>query len=118
MISVASPIAWLLAVFIVFVTAIPPYLLKAVDYPPDARWLGTLVFIATIYPGRIVTAWAYGRATRREDRAWFGFRWLSRTVMLPLLLAYVVVLFLTQYVTAQGRADMFFHHAFMLPVPF
>ncbi len=113
-----TPLSWLFAVLVVFVTAIPPYLLKAVDYSPDARWLGTLVFIATIYPGRMITAWAYGRASRKEGPAWFGLRWLSRAVMLPLLFAYVVVLFLTQYVTAQGRADMFFHHAFMLPVPF
>lgn len=113
-----APIAWLVAVFIVFLTAIPPYVLKAFDYSSDARWLGTLVFIATIYPGRIVTAWAFGRAIRKEEQAWFGFRLLSRTVMFPMLFAYVAVLFLTQYVGAQGRAGLFFHHAFLLPVPF
>lgn len=113
-----APIAWLVAVFVVFVMAVPPYLLKAFDYSSDARWLGTLVFIATIYPGRIVTGWAYGRAVRKQQNAWFGSRWLSRTIMLPLLLVYVVLLFLTQYVGTQGRAELFFHHAFLLPVPF
>ncbi|MDA1018342.1 MAG: hypothetical protein O3A00_28290 [Planctomycetota bacterium] len=113
-----APIAWLVAVFVVFVMAVPPYLLKAFDYSSDARWLGTLVFIATIYPGRIVTGWAYGRAVRKQQNAWFGSRWLSRTIMLPLLLVYVVLLFLTQFVGTQGRAELFFHHAFLLPVPF
>ena len=78
----------------------------------------TILFIVSIYPARLVTGLAYHRAVRRPHRAWFGFRWLCRVVMLPLLGIYVFLLFFTQAIGEHGKSALYEHHAFLLPVPF
>ncbi len=98
--------------------ALPLYLLKIFLLPQDAMWFVTLVFIVSIYPARLVTSWAYGRATRKDGPAWFGTRWSARALMLPLLVLFVVLLFFTQFIGQHGKGVLFEHHAFLLPVPF
>jgi hypothetical protein len=113
-----APLAWLLATACVYVLALPLYLLKIFLLPQDAMWFVTLVFIVSIYPARLVTGWAYGRATRKDGPAWFGTRWSARALMLPLLVLFVVLLFFTQFIGQHGKGVLFEHHAFLLPVPF
>lgn len=112
-----APLAWLMAVVIVFVLALPMYLLKARLLPHDAMWLVTLVFVASIYPARVVTGWAYHRAVAKNKRAWWPWRWLSRMAMLPLLSLYVFILFFTPAISQHGKLVLFEHHAFLLPSP-
>lgn len=112
-----APIAWLMAVIVVFVLALPLYLLKARLLPQDAMWLVTLVFVISIFPAKVVTGWAYHRAVAKEDRAWWGWRWSSRLLMLPLLSLYVFLLFFTQAISEHGKLVLFEHHAFLLPSP-
>jgi hypothetical protein len=81
-------------------------------------WLVTIVFIVSIYPAKVIAGWAYHRAVRKERAAWFGFRWLSRALMLPLLAFYVFLLFFTPFISEHGKAALFEHHAFLLPAPF
>ncbi|MBI1311142.1 hypothetical protein GC176_07520 [bacterium] len=113
-----APIAWLFAITVVYVLALPLYLPKVFLLPQDAMWLITLVFIATIYPARVMTGWALHRAMTRERKPWFGWRWLSRTIMLPLLALYVFLLFFTPLIGEHGKGVLFEHHALLLPVPF
>jgi hypothetical protein len=113
-----APLAWLLAIVCVYVLSLPLYLLKIFLLPQDAMWFVTLVFIVSIYPARLVTGWAYGRATRKDGPAWFGTRWSARALMLPLLVLFVVLLFFTQFIGQHGKGVLFEHHAFLLPVPF
>lgn len=113
-----APLAWLVAVVVVFVMALPLYITKVRLLPQDAMWLITAVFIVTIYPARILTAWVYHRAMTRPREAWFGFRWMSRTAMIPLLAVYVFLIFFSQSIGEHGKAGLFEHHAFLLPVPF
>jgi hypothetical protein len=113
-----APIAWLLAIIGVYLLSFPLYLLKVVLLPADAMWFVTLVFIVSIYPARLLMGWAYGRAIRKERRAWFGIRWTARTLMIPLLALYIVLLFFTQFVGTHGKGVLFEHHAFLLPSPF
>lgn len=113
-----APIAWLISILFIYVLALPLYLFKIASPPQDAMWGVTIVFIVSIYPARILTGWAYHRAWVKPKRAWFGFRWLSRLLMIPLLGMYVFLLFFTQYISEHGRAVLFEHHAFLLPVPF
>jgi hypothetical protein len=113
-----APLAWLLAIICVYVLALPLYLLKIFLLPQDAMWFVTLVFIVSIYPARLVTGWAYGRATRKDGPAWFGTRWSARALMLPLLVLFVLLLFFTQFIGQHGKGVLFEHHAFLLPVPF
>lgn len=113
-----APIAWLLAIAIVYVLALPLYLPKVFLLPQDAMWLITLVFIVTIYPARVMTGWALHRAIKRADKPWFGWRWLSRSIMLPLLALYVFLLFFTPLIGEHGKGVLFEHHALLVPFLF
>jgi hypothetical protein len=113
-----APLAWLVAVVATYVLALPLYLLKVFLLPQDAMWFVTLVFIVSIYPARLVTGWAYGRALRRERPARFVTRWSSRLLMGPLLAVYVFLLFFTQFIGQHGKGVLFEQHALLLPVPF
>jgi hypothetical protein len=116
-----APIAWLLAVIVVYVLALPLYLFQIVTPPADAMWGITLVFIASIYPARVVTGWAYHRAARKRRegrRSWFVTRLGVRLLMLPLIASYVFLLFFTQFIGEEGKLTLFHHHAFLLPWPF
>ncbi|REJ80800.1 MAG: hypothetical protein DWQ34_23365 [Planctomycetota bacterium] len=115
-----APFAWLIAVIVVYVLALPLYLFKIVLPPADAMWGVTLVFIVSIYPARVVTGWAYGRAVRRQReglRSWFVTRFFVRLLMLPLIAAFVFLMFFTQFIGEEGKLELFQHHAFLLPWP-
>ena len=113
-----APIAWLLGVIFIYVLSLPLYLFKIALPPQDAMWGVTLVFIVSIYPAKVLSGWVYHRAAMKQKRAWFGWRWMSRTVMLPLLGLYVFLIFFTQAIGEHGRRVLFEHHSFLLPVPF
>lgn len=113
-----APFAALLAILTTYVLALPLYLSKIVLTPGDAVFLLTPLFIVSIYPAKVVTGWAYARASKRETDAWFGWRWLCRGASVAVLLAYVFILYFTQFIGAQGKSVLFQHHAFLLPVPF
>lgn len=117
-----APFAWLVTILLVYALALPVYLFKAFLLPPDALWPITLIFIVSNYPARVLTGWAYHRAVRRQEegkRSW----WITRTaIRIPLMLAvltvYVFILYFTQFLGEHGRAELFKHHAFLLPWPY
>jgi hypothetical protein len=113
-----APFSWLFTMLVTLTLALPLYLFKIVLPPRDAMWLVTVVFIVSIYPAKVLSGWAYHRAAVRERQAWFGWRWLTRIALVPLLGAYVFLLFFTQFIGAHGKGVLFEHHAFLLPVPF
>ena len=86
--------------------------------PREAAWLPSLVFVAFIGPARLLTGWAYARAARRnEPRHWF-FRASARLLMIPSALAYVTIVYFTQFTSWHGIASLYEQHAFLVPVPF
>jgi len=123
-----APFAWLIAIVLAFVLSFPLYLLTVVLPPQDAMWLVTIVFIVSIYPAKVIVGWAYGRAARKPVPTETGGKWLFRRIVLPLsvyigaivplLGAYVLMLFFTQAIGAHGKLVLFEHHVFLLPVPF
>lgn len=113
-----APFSWLITMLVTLTLSLPMYLFKIVLPPSDAMWLVTVVFIVSIYPVKVLTGWAYHRALVRERRAFFGLRWLSRLVMVPLLALFVFLLFFTQFIGEHGKGVLFEHHAFLLPAPF
>jgi hypothetical protein len=113
-----APWAFSLAFVVTLVTALPLYLLKIELVPRDAAWLPSLVFIAFIFPARLLTGWALSRAQRRETpRHWF-FRWTGRLPYLPAALFYVIVVYFTQFTSWNGIGSLYEQHAFLVPVPF
>ncbi len=113
-----SPLCWFLAITITSALSLPLYLFKIYLLPSDAMWMTTLVFIMTIYPARLMTGWAYHRATKRPERSFWLWRWGWRLLLMPLLGTYVFLLFFTPLFSEHGRRVLFEHHLLLLPVPF
>lgn len=112
-----APLAWLFALVFVYALSLPLYLPKVFLLPRDAMWVITLIFIVTIYPARVATGWAMHRAAFREEKPWFGFRWLSRSLLFLLIGLYTFLLFFTPLIAEHGRLAIFEHHSVMLPMP-
>jgi hypothetical protein len=113
-----APWASAFALIITLLFAIPLYLLKIEIVPREAEWLPSLVFIIFIFPARLLTGWALGRAGRRTTpRHWF-FRWTGRLPLLPATALYVLIVFFTQYTSWNGVWSLYEQHAFLVPVPF
>ena len=113
-----SPLCWFIVITITSALSLPLYLFKIYLLPADAMWMTTLVFIVTIYPARLMTGWAYHRATKRPRRSFWAWRWLWRLMLLPLLSFYVFLLFFTPLFSEHGKRVLFEHHVLLLPVPF
>jgi len=113
-----APFAFLIAFVFTSLLVLPLYLLKIEVVPRDALWLPSLVFVVTIFPLKVMTGWAYGRAERRPRNAHFLTRLVCRVLMLPVALFYAFFVFFTQYTGWHGVRALYEHHAFLLPVPF
>ncbi|MCE9562433.1 MAG: hypothetical protein K8U57_10310 [Planctomycetes bacterium] len=113
-----APLAFALALVIHLLAAVPLYLLKIEAIPRDLIFLEGVVFLAFIFPARLVDGWAYSRPARREQPRHWTFRWAGRLVVLPAIGAYVLVVFASQHIGWQGISSLYQQHAFLLPVPF
>ena len=112
-----APVAFWLALFITLLFSLPLYLLKIELPPREVAWLPSLLFVIFIFPARLLTGWAVGRANRREaPRHWF-FRWSSRFALIPVVFFYVFFVYLTQYLSWNGSLSLLEQHAFMVPAP-
>jgi hypothetical protein len=98
--------------------AIPLYLLKIEATPRELAWIPSLVFIAFIFPARLITGWAVGRARHHKLPRFFLFRWMARLAAIPVVLTYVFFVYLSQYIYWHGTMSFLDQHAFLVPVPF
>jgi hypothetical protein len=113
-----APIAYWVALAITLLFALPLYLLKIEPPPRELWWTLTIFFILFIYPARLLTGWAVGRALHYSQPRLFLFRWLARVGAVPVVLVYVLILFFTQYTSFLGPASILEQHALLVPVPF
>jgi hypothetical protein len=113
-----APLAWWLALTVTLAFALPLYLLKIEVLPRELWWTLTLVFIVFIYPAKLLTGWAVGRARKHAQPRHFLSLWLARVLAVPVVLFYLLILFFTQYTSFLGPASLLEQHAFLLPVPF
>ncbi|MFO0799181.1 MAG: hypothetical protein U0804_17065 [Gemmataceae bacterium] len=113
-----APLAFAFAVWVQLLAASPLYLLKIEAIPRDLIFLEGFVFLAFMFPARLVLGWAYARAGKRDEPRHFVFRWLSRLAVLPVVVAYVGVVFTSQHIGWHGVSSLYEQHAFLLPVPF
>lgn len=112
-----APLAFWLALLVTLLFAVPLYLLKIELTPRELAWLPSVLFVLFIFPARILTGWAVGRARRQETpRHWFP-RWLARLGILPVALAYVLVVYFTPYLSWNGVLSLLEQHAFLVPAP-
>lgn len=113
-----APIAFAGALWVHLLFAIPLYLLKIEVIPRELVFLEGLMFLLLMFPARLLGGWAFARGCRREAPRWWGIRWFSRLAVVPVLAAYVFVVFLSQHLGWQGIGSLYEQHAFLLPVPF
>jgi hypothetical protein len=113
-----APLAFAAALVVLLVAAMPLYLLKIELIPRDLIFLEGLVFLAFIFPARLLVGWAYGRAGRRDRPRHWILRWSARLLVIPVVAAYVVVVFGSQHLGWRGIPSLYEQHAFLLPVPF
>jgi hypothetical protein len=113
-----APWAFALTLFLTALFALPLYLLKIEMIPRETVWLPSLVFLAFIFPARVMTGWAYARAARRDQPRHWIVRGSGRLVMLPTVLVYALFVFFSQYAAWNGIGSLYEQHAFLLPVPF
>lgn len=112
-----APLAFWFALLITLLFAVPLYLLKIELTPRELAWLPSLLFVIFIFPARVLTGWAMSRATRREQpRHWFP-RWMARLGIVPVALAYTLVVYFTPYLSWNGAWSLLEQHAFLVPAP-
>ena len=113
-----APVACWFALLVTLLFSIPLYLLKVELTPREVTWLPSLLFVIFIFPARVLTGWAVGRSKRRSAPRHFVFRWSSRLAALPVVVAYALIVYVTQYLSWYGPASLLEQHAFLVPVPF
>jgi hypothetical protein len=113
-----APWAYVTAMLFVVALTLPLLVFKIEIIPREAAWLPSMLFVLSIFPARLLVGWAYHHAQRRSERAHWLFRTSGRLLVLPVALAYVLLVFLSQYVSWYGIASLYEQHAFMVPVPF
>lgn len=113
-----APLAFAFALAFQLLAACPLYLLKIEAIPRDLVFLEGFVFLLFMFPARLFAGWAYARAARRTTPRHFVWRWAGRFAVLPVVAAYVLVVFLSLHIGWHGAAGLFEQHAFLLPVPF
>ena len=100
------PWACTFALFVTLLFALPLYLLKIEAVPRDALFLPAVLFIAFIWPARLVTGWVVGRARRRRQRAHWFFRVTGALPVPFLVAAYGLVVWLSQYLSWYGIGSL------------
>jgi hypothetical protein len=113
-----APLAFAVALSFHLLAAMPLYLMKIELIPRDLAFLEGLVFLGFIFPARLLDGWAYARAARRDSPRHWVYRWAGRLAVIPVVVAYVLVVFSSQHLGWSGISSLYEQHAFLLPVPF
>jgi hypothetical protein len=116
------PFKFWFALSVTLVLAVPLFLLKVELTPAEITWLPALFFVIFGLPARMITGWAVGRAKSKEVYNNLLWRWFCRiaalALTLPVLFSYVVILFLSQFISWNGTRSLLEQHAFLVPSPF
>ncbi len=112
-----APIALWISMLSVWGFALPVYLAKIQLTPREVFLLPTVIFVIFAWPSRMLLGWAYARATKREtDRNVISI-WLSRLAIVPVVMIYAGVVFLSRYTSWYGDWSLFEQHALLIPIP-
>lgn len=115
-----APWCWMLALLVLYGLAIPLYLLKIEPVPQPVVWLPSLLFVAFMLPARIAVGLAIRRGRSKADPrgVWSAMnRWTVRLLIPVIVGIYIVFLFASQFVDANGMQTWIQQHAVMVPVP-
>lgn len=112
-----APVAFLLGLVATLLAATPLYLIKIFQFPSDAAWLAALLYLAFLFPTRLLVGWAFYRG-RIERRQALSVVWAPAGVaMYAAALVYIIMVFLTRYATWDGWWSLYEQHAFLVQFP-
>jgi hypothetical protein len=112
-----APLAYWIALLTSLLFALPLYLLKIELTPRELAWLPSLVFVAFIFPARLLTGWAMSRSLRHERPRHFITLWSARLAIVPVALIYALFVYFMPYMTWNGATSLLEQHAFLVPAP-
>lgn len=113
-----APWSFLIASLMLFVLAIPLYLLR-IEAIPSQLWIFlSLFFVAFMFPPKLLAGWALRRSRLRERPAFWLWRWAAWLPLLAGIGVYVGVLYIAKFALWEGAASILLQHAFLPPVPF
>lgn len=112
-----APWALWVGLLVTILFSLPLYILKIELAPDEVAWLTNLIFVAFMFPARLILGWSTGHSLRRQTSRHWIFRGSSRLAMVPIVLVYVLVVWLAQYLSWHGSYSLFEQHAFLLPAP-
>ncbi|MGY8644120.1 MAG: hypothetical protein ACKVJU_23870 [Verrucomicrobiales bacterium] len=112
-----APFAFWISLFATVLFAFPLYILKVELPPQDLAWIPSILFVVFIFPARMLVGWALARAERQESPRHPFAKWLSRLGGIPVVGAYVFIVWLTQYLSFNGSWSLLEQHAFLVPAP-
>ena len=112
-----APLLSWLALFITLLFATPLYLLKIELTPKEIAWLPSLFFVIFIYPARLFTGWVIFKTKQKEQDSHVIFRWMGKLAVIPILIAYLILVFIAQYLSWNGAFSLLEQHAFLVPAP-
>ncbi|MDY3559235.1 hypothetical protein R5W23_006454 [Gemmata sp. JC673] len=113
-----APLAFAFALWVHLLFAMPLYVLKIELVPRELFFVEGLFFLLFIFPARLVSGWAYARGARRRGPRFWLSRWAGRFAAVPVVLAYVFAVWVSQHIGWAGVSSLYEQHAFLLPVPF
>lgn len=117
-----APVALWFALLITLLFALPLYILKIENTPREVAGFPAAVFVAFIFPARLLTGWAVGRARKPRPPRFLVLRWLSCigsfAAAVPVVGMFVLIVYITQYLSWYGSWSMLEQHAFLVPAPF
>ena len=106
-----------LSLFVLCGLAIPLYLLRIEATPRELVWAPSLVFVAFMFPAKLLIGAALGYADKRENLRHWMSRWLAFAVVIVSVVSYVGALYIAQLIDWQGAPLMYFQHALLVPAP-
>ncbi len=113
-----APIVMSVAWMVFFGLSVPLYLLKIEYTPRELDWLPAVVFVVLGLLGRWAVGWAWGYAERRPRLAPRLSRWLAGCILWPAAIAYMFLVFISQYTSWHGTLALLEQPALLLPIPF
>jgi len=110
-----APVASWLALTTTLLFALPPYLLKVELTPSEVAWLPNVIFVLFLFPARLLLGWALSRSQRRKSAPGRISRWVAQLAALPVVATYVLVVWISQYLSWHGTLGLIEQHAFLVP---
>lgn len=115
---VRAPLMHLTSLLVMLLFALPLFVFKIEEIPGELLWSLSVVFVLFSFPGRLLTGWAVGMGSLRENkRAWL-YRWPIALLVPAVSFTFAFIFFFSPFVAWYGGYSLFENHAFLLPAPF